>query len=224
MTVPPAGRRAHAAAKPTRRHTPTDPSRNAPVLACVLVVGLVGAAAGSATGLGPAAPAGITPTPTVTQPPAPTEVAPTVTVDDREPRQVGEPAVMATGDGTGQMFTVTVTGVTVGFECTAEGAEPPVNGQYVAVDVEVVAGPGFPAEMSWYPVSRTDFIATGLDGAWPTDPVGNSGTCATPDPGTPEGVSPGGPWEGTVILDGPTEIGAVSYIPGGWEWVIADNR
>lgn len=199
--------------------------RTAPVVATVVVVATIGAAAAAAsigtttTTTDPSAP---TATPTQTASPVPAE--PQTTVSGWIEQTVGEPASLNPSTGEGQLLTVDVTSVEPGFECTADGAQPAKNGQYIALTVEIAAGSNFADELEMFPANPTDFAALGPDGGQPEDSQGNAASCIPAEDALPPVVTADQPATGTVVLDAPVETSSILYIPGGWEWPVPTKQ
>lgn len=196
--------------------------RSAPVVASVVVVAVVGAAAAAASVTSPAPrpvdSAGAAIPTEVSTPTAPPE--PDTTKAGWAPQTTGEPVTMRNSDGSSDLVSVNVTSIETGFECTADGARPAANGQYIALTVEIRPGDGFAGELEAYPANATDFAALGPDGGQPVMDVSNAATCIPAEDALPPVVTADEPAVGLVVLDAPTETASVLYIPGGWEWPI----
>lgn len=198
--------------------------RTAPVMAAVVVIAVIGASATAATFATP----GSVPDPTA----APTETAPALD-PQTEPgaitdagyvaQTVDVPAAMPNMDGT-TLLAVNVTDITTGFECTADGAQAPEHGQYIALTVEARPGDAFAGELEMYPLNPADFTALGGDGGQPEDTQGNAANCIPAEDALPPVLTADGPVTGLVVLDAPAEATSVLYVPGGWEWAIPTQR
>lgn len=208
----------HRATTRTRR---SRSRRTAPVVAVVAVLAtLAGGAAAAgfsslAAGDEPAAPVVA---PTETAPPPTT--APGTTQDGWTEQEDGDPAVVSTSSGDGELLVVDVTDIRPGFACTAEEAQAPKNGQFVALTVEVRPGADFAEEMSMVPTTAADFVAVGPDGEPVADSAGNATGCVPAEQALTPVVTVGRPSTGTVVLDAPVGTTAIRYVPGGFQWPV----
>lgn len=138
------------------------------------------------------------------------------------PRQLGEPAgVRASGvPGAPPVLAFTVEEIVVDPVC--ENEDKPVNGRFVALDMEIVTTPDLDPRV---PTSFTEeqFRFIGPDGA-PFEPEdSNAAKCLDPKVYVPNmRFPPGVEYRGWLVLDVPAGSGSVVYTPdgatGGWEW------
>lgn len=158
-------------------------------------------------------------------------------------KEIGQLAAM--GDVGENLQTVVmaefkVTGIDPNFQCPAARAQPPANGNYIAINVEVTATPEL-AEVqrmtgmsSFSFTDGFDFTVLAPDGTM-EDPydhygaTGNAATCLDEENRLPAEMEPGETAEGTIVLDSPYDSGTLlllqpsHYTPGEvdccWEWV-----
>ncbi|HEY8293727.1 MAG TPA: hypothetical protein VIG41_00190 [Micrococcaceae bacterium] len=111
------------------------------------------------------------------------------------------------------------------FKCTAGGAQPSINGQFIALTVTVAAHANF-ADSGWptLEMSAHDFKAWDAGGTRVDGVVGNSSGCVQPSELLPSSIDPGTQETGLIILDVPKGSGSASFAIGGfegsygWEW------
>lgn len=141
-----------------------------------------------------------------------------------EPQQVGQTGVF--GAATGDKFaTLTATKIQTNFKCTEPSAAPSVNGQFVALTIDVTAGTNF-ADSGWpnLSISNTEFRGWDASGKQLLDPIGNSAGCVKASDLLQSPVEPGKSQSGLVILDVPAGAGSAAFVVGGfegsygWEW------
>lgn len=140
------------------------------------------------------------------------------------PQTVGQIATF--GDATGEKFAdLQAVKIQRNFICTAQGASPSINGEFVALEISITVHSNFP-DSGWphLEMSNTDFKAWNADGERVEDPVGNSAGCVAPDQLLPSSLDPGKSATGLIILDLPANASSASYAIGGfegsygWEW------
>lgn len=119
----------------------------------------------------------------------------------------------------------TASDVTTDFHCTADEAQPPVNGQYVALKFDINASDDLPESgFPYFYLTVHEFRAWDAEGQTVVDPVGNAESCIAADERVPSPVDPGEEVSGLVVLDVPEGAGAASFTMGGyqgsygWEW------
>lgn len=124
-----------------------------------------------------------------------------------------------------QFAELTANNVTTNFKCTAKGALPPINGQYVALEFDVNANKEFAESgFPYFYLSVHDFRAWDAEGKRISDPVGNAETCIGEDERVPSPIDPGDSESGLVVFDVPKGSGTASFTMGGfqgsygWEW------
>lgn len=141
-----------------------------------------------------------------------------------EPQQVGQTGVF--GAATGEKFaTLTATKIQTNFKCTEPSAAPSVNGQFVALTIDVAAGTNF-ADSGWpnLSISNAEFRGWDASGKQLLDPVGNSMGCVKASDLLQTPIEPGKSESGLVILDVPAGAGSAAFVVGGfegsygWEW------
>ncbi|WP_269938247.1 hypothetical protein [Arthrobacter sp. HY1533] len=141
-----------------------------------------------------------------------------------EPQQVGQTSVF--GAATGDKFaTLTATKIQTNFKCTEPSAAPSVNGQFVALTINVTTGANF-ADSGWPNLALTNAEFRGWDasGKQLLDPVGNSMGCVKASDLLKSPIEPGNSESGLVILDVPAGAGSAAFVVGGfegsygWEW------
>lgn len=136
-------------------------------------------------------------------------------------KQVGQLAGIGLSDGsTGVQFTVT--NIESNFQCTSPWAEPPMNGQFVAITMDINVMPELanatPSEI-W--VTPYDFTIYSPDGTRENDSIGNSYYCLNDAEAIPSYIRPGEHAVGKIVLDTSYPTGSILYtVDGvsGWEW------
>lgn len=112
------------------------------------------------------------------------------------------------------------------LRCTAEAAQPAVNGRYVGLTFEVETTPQL-ADNTRLPVfvlEPEQFQALGPDGGPTGQLVGNARTCLREGEYLPEAIEPDSQERGIVVLDVPEGTTAVVLdgrgfqTTAGWEW------
>jgi hypothetical protein len=140
------------------------------------------------------------------------------------PAKIGEAGVL--GAPTGDRFAeMEAREIQADFTCTADSAQPSINGQFVAIRFSVKAHSELP-QSGWpyFDMSVHDFRAWDSEGEQVVDPVGNSAGCVDEAELLPTPVDPGGNASGLIILDVPEGDGSASFRMGGfegaygWEW------
>lgn len=142
-------------------------------------------------------------------------------------KQLGETGGL-TDETTGEWtLDFKVTEIVPNFQCTFEGAEPPVNGQFVALRFEVnTTAKWDSALMGDFSMNPYDFQAFDANNMRVNDPVGNAYLCLNEGEQLPSTMGPAQSANGTIVLDVPAGAGVVAYRPiyvqgGGWEWTFA---
>lgn len=138
--------------------------------------------------------------------------------------EVGEPSEFTSLKGT-KFVGFKAKELTTDFECPAEDAKPPLNGQYVAINFSVDTHREL-RQSGWttFTMSNREFTVWGPDGERISDPVGNSAGCVADAKLLPSPIAPGDDASGLIILDVPEGSGAASFRMGGfegsygWEW------
>lgn len=148
-------------------------------------------------------------------------------VNDRGNVEVAteEPAVFEVPDSDTVFAEFVAENVSTNFQCTAEGALDPVNGQFVALDFQITADENLPESgFPYFYLSVHEFRAWDAQGERITDPVGNAESCITAEERVPSPIEPGENVSGLIILDVPEGSGSASFSMGGfqgsygWEW------
>lgn len=120
-----------------------------------------------------------------------------------------------------------VTEIVPNFQCTSEYAEPPVNGQFVALRFEVNTTAAWDSStMGDFMMTFHDFQAFDANNMRLNDPIGNAYMCLSDAEQLPQTMGPAQSANGTIVLDLPPGAGVVAYRPvyvqsGGWEWTFA---
>lgn len=116
-----------------------------------------------------------------------------------------------------------ITAITPNFACTEQYAQPSLNGNYVALDVEVTTTPELAGEASpSFYLTEYDFSVISPDGTTENDSQGNAYSCIPEGEQLPDTFGPGEHAVGKVILDSAHTTGSIvqryAGMPGGWEW------
>lgn len=120
-----------------------------------------------------------------------------------------------------------VTDITTDFACTSTYAEPPQNGRFMALTMDVETGPA-PTfteylEQGFY-ISTYSFKFVTPEGTTANDVTGNAYMCLDEQSGLPSEIGPGEKATGLIVLDVPTTEGTVIYEDmasgEGWEWTV----
>lgn len=115
-----------------------------------------------------------------------------------------------------------VTDIVLDPKCDTGWADPPANGHYLAVHLNVETTPEL--AQSDYPevwFTAHDWQAYDPDGKRLNDPVGNAWSCMSEASTLPESIGPGQSVSGYIVLDVAATTGAVALVMGpsvGWEW------
>jgi hypothetical protein len=138
------------------------------------------------------------------------------------PKSVGELAELTDYSGE-SLYQFTVTAIDVDIECNTGWAEPPANGHYIGIEVDMTTAPLL-AEQDIPEVWLDSYAFTVLspDGTQENDSAGNSYTCLEDADTFPMQVGPGQRAKGTIVLDSAHTSGSIVYrepgAAGGWEW------
>lgn len=158
---------------------------------------------------------------TVSTPPPPPK--PALNVRGNIEKAIGEIAG-ATSNG-GKLFDFVITGITPGFQCSSGYANPPENGQFLAVSMTVTAGPSVAQMGGSMNISGYDFQIIGVDGVAESN-VQSVATYSCldnaqqfPAQGIPQGTTA----NGTIVLDTKNASGFLVFRPpfmsdAGWEY------
>lgn len=142
--------------------------------------------------------------------------------------KVGDVATISpTSDPELDLVTFAITEITPDFACTASYTEPPLNGHYVgiAMDVATAADPEFTEHLygSLF-VSPHSFKYVTAEGTTANDAVGNAYSCLDETQTLPSDIGPGEQVTGMVVLDVPTTDGTIVFEESttgqAWEWDI----
>ncbi|WP_150307201.1 DUF4352 domain-containing protein [Planctomonas psychrotolerans] len=121
-----------------------------------------------------------------------------------------------------EVATFIVTGIQLDPVCNSGFAEPPRNGHYALVNVNIETLPELAQEeiTSLYFDSYA-WQAYDAEGKRVNDPVGNSWTCMDVGSLLPTDIGPGQSVSGDIVLDLPSTTGSIALTmggPAGWEW------
>ncbi|WP_133162862.1 hypothetical protein [Arthrobacter glacialis] len=160
--------------------------------------------------------------------PAPTSDSPLSSIDlntrGNESQQVGQAGIF--GAATGEKYaTLTATKIQTNFKCTEPSAFPSINGQFVALTIDVTTSSNF-AESGWPSLAITSNEFRGWDSAGKKllDPIGNSTGCVKSSELLESPIDPDKSQSGMIILDVPAGAGSAAFVVGGfegsygWEW------
>lgn len=116
-----------------------------------------------------------------------------------------------------------VTDFVLDHPCTSGFADPPANGHYLGIHLNVETTPELAAEnYNWISISGYDWQAYDADGKRLNDPQGNSWTCLADGERLPTQIGPGQSVSGWLVLDVAATTGVVVLTMGGdstgWEW------
>lgn len=158
----------------------------------------------------------------------PTEEGPERSARGNLVGEVGDVATISpTADPDLDLVTFSVTEIIPGVACTQSYAEPPQNGHYVGLrmDVATAADPEFTEHMygSLF-ISPHSFKYVTSEGTTANDAVGNAYTCLGETETLPSDIGPGEQATGLVVLDLPTTDGTIVFeemsTGQAWEWQI----
>ncbi|MGO1458789.1 MAG: hypothetical protein ACTHWJ_02010 [Flaviflexus sp.] len=139
-------------------------------------------------------------------------------------KTIGQPAGLADEYGNNESIVdFKVTAIEPNFQCTSSIAEPPANGNYIAITFDIQTYPAL-AEASWpeWHMSAYDMRIISDDGLTENDSVGNGYLCLSEAESLPTTLGPGERAIGKIVLDSAHESGIlVVSLSGGvnaWEW------
>ncbi|QEW01236.1 DUF4352 domain-containing protein [Microbacterium caowuchunii] len=138
-------------------------------------------------------------------------------------KEVGQLAGMTLGeDSAVPVAQFVVTDIVVDIACTDQYADPPKNGHFVGIHLNVETTPELAqAEIGTVTFSEWVWQAFDANGTRVNDPLGNASWCMDSGDRLPLDIGPGQSVAGWVVLDLPTDHGSVAYLPWattGWEW------
>lgn len=141
------------------------------------------------------------------------------------PVEVGKTGTFGETGGGQEFAKLTVVSIDTNFKCTAPGALPSLNGQYIRLNLSLSASSNF-ADSGWpsLAMSAPDFSVWDSSAVRLSDPIGNSGGCVDQSAMLPSPIEPGTTEKGAIILDVAAGSGSASYVIGGfegsygWEW------
>ena len=165
--------------------------------------------------------------------PTPTEPEPTITQPPTSQRgnvikQIGETAylTMSPTDMT-PWLEFQVTDIAVAPECSGEFAEPPENGNFLIVSLNISTATTWPTDVEGIPLdfNPNDWSVVGEDGVTESA-LGTAATYSCLDESEllpVSGIGPGENVVGKLVLDSKNATGVLVYKPwyapgGGWEW------
>lgn len=160
--------------------------------------------------------------------PAPSSGSPLSSINlnsrGNESQQVGKAGIF--GAATGEKYaTLTATKIQTNFKCTEPSAYPSINGQFVALTIDVTTSANL-AESGWPSLAITSNEFRGWDAAGKQllDPIGNSTGCVKSSELLESPLDPDQSQSGMIILDVPAGAGSAAFVVGGfegsygWEW------
>ncbi|NCD18815.1 MAG: hypothetical protein EOL89_02350 [Actinobacteria bacterium] len=141
-------------------------------------------------------------------------------------KEIGQVAGTVTDTGE-TLMQFTITAIEPNFECNSGYSEPPANGNFIAVtmDIQTTAALAQVEDMPYYTFSEYDFKVIGPDGTRENDSTGNAFMCLDSADSLPSQIGPGEHVVGKVVLDSKYTSGALVLSPGwmwgtgAWEWV-----
>lgn len=158
--------------------------------------------------------------------PEPTPEGPERNARGNIPMAIGETAVI-TSTTTGETaVSIVVTGITPSFQCTNTSypVDPPVNGTYMAITLDVTTGtPAALQEVMYgsFGLDSYSFTVFNPEGTRENDSTGNAYQCLEDGQELPTSMGPGEHATGIVVLDTAHATGSIAYSPsydGGFEW------
>lgn len=139
-------------------------------------------------------------------------------------KDVGQWAATQYGDVVTSVFRVT--DIEAGYQCPSPTAESPVNGQFIAVTLEVAAAPELANEdvsSLWF--SAYDFEVWDREGTVESDSIGNQQFCLDAANALPATIEPGQNARGKIVLDTSMDTGLLvlrgdflGFYDSGWVW------
>lgn len=119
-----------------------------------------------------------------------------------------------------------LTDIETEFPCDQPYADPPANGQFVALTFEVETFPGLADDdyFGEFTISEYDIVMFDESGKRENDSTGNGYMCLDEQDRLPMMIGPGQTAEGKLVIDTGVESGTLaieSYLlggRGGWEW------
>lgn len=116
-----------------------------------------------------------------------------------------------------------VTDIVLDPKCDSEWADPPANGHYLAIHLNVETTPELAqSEFPEVYFTEYDWQAYDPDGKRLNDPVGNAWSCMSEASTLPMSIGPGQSVSGYIVLDvvdpSGTIVLAMGGSPTGWEW------
>lgn len=195
--------------------------------AVVLLAGCTASPAAPASAPATTPPVVASPSPTDpdTVEPSPTPTAPETSERGNIPKKVGEEAGLY--DGNGELAVrFTVTKIEPGFKCNSGYADPPANGHFVGIwmEIQTTKAVGFDSDDSNVVpyFNPGDWQVIGRDGTTENDSEGNGYACPKDSIDLPSQLGPGKKVKGVVVLDTKYKHGHLALIQDfaetGWEW------
>lgn len=117
----------------------------------------------------------------------------------------------------------TITGIEPGFKCTSKYADPPANGTFIAITMDIQTAPELAQDdYPYFDVSANDFKVISPDGTRENDSVGKGYMCLNESEALPDQIGPGEHVTGKLVLDSANTNGSIVFSPfnisTGWEW------
>lgn len=119
-----------------------------------------------------------------------------------------------------------ITDIETDFQCNSEYADPPENGNFIAITMDIQTTAALAQlDYPYYSFSAYDFKVIGPDGTRENDSTGTAMWCLNDSDALPTEIGPGEHVVGKVVLDSKYTAGAIVLSPswmwggGAWEWV-----
>ena len=188
---------------------------------CTVSVGRAEKPSPAATSATPSAIPSLAPsaTPSWNPPPEPTTPGnQTLNAHGNLPKAIGELGGLFGPDGSTRIVRFEVTAITLDFTCTPPATAPPLNGQYVALDITVWAYPALGGDFIMGPSQFFGYDAVGTT----VSPIGAPVGCLTAADHLPPLFRAGSVTKGRLVFDMPKGHGSLAFEPSdvdlGWEW------
>lgn len=137
-------------------------------------------------------------------------------------KEVGQLAGVTVGEPGVTAAQFAVTDIVVDITCTADFADPSKNGHFVGIHLNVETTPELTQdEIGTLSFSEWAWQAFDANDKRVNDPAGNALWCMDSGDQLPADIGPGQSVSGWIVLDLPTDHGAVVLTLGGatgWEW------
>ena len=136
-------------------------------------------------------------------------------------KQIGQSAGMTYYDTLVASFVVTE--IMLDLECTSGFANPPANGHYLGVKIDIETLPELAnADFASVTISPYDWQVFDSTGMRLNDAQGNAWSCLDQSQQLPTDLGPGQRASGWIVLDVAQPTGSIALVPigyeAGWEW------